>query len=133
MVEYVLGFCFTEDGKVLLMNKLRPEWQAGKVNGVGGKIEPFESSHDAMIREFWEETGVRIREWRSGFKISKAGWTMFVFSALVKEQFVTEMRDESTFWWEVGTLPENVIPNLHWIIPLLKDGITIGHSVTIEM
>ncbi len=39
MKLYVVGFMFTEDEKqVVLIEKKRPEWQAGKLNGVGGKI-----------------------------------------------------------------------------------------------
>ena len=57
-VEYVLGFMFNEaESKVLLVWKNRPAWQAGKLNGVGGKIEAGETPVQAMNREFAEETG----------------------------------------------------------------------------
>lgn len=57
-IEYVLGFMFNEDeSKVLLIMKNRPAWQAGKLNGVGGKIEAGETPIQAMEREFAEETG----------------------------------------------------------------------------
>jgi hypothetical protein len=51
--RYVVGFLF--DGlcqNVTLIKKTHPEWQKGKLNGVGGKIEPNETSTDAMRREF---------------------------------------------------------------------------------
>jgi 8-oxo-dGTP diphosphatase len=58
--KYVLGFAFSRDGEeIVLINKNRPEWQKGKLNGIGGKIEPEDNCpNDAMIREFKEETGV---------------------------------------------------------------------------
>lgn len=58
--KYVLGFAFDRNGdNLVLIEKQRPEWQAGKLNGIGGKIEPEDSSPNAaMIREFKEETGV---------------------------------------------------------------------------
>lgn len=57
-VEYVLGIMFSEDEKkVLTIWKNRPSWQAGKLNGIGGKIEAGESPLEAMHREFIEETG----------------------------------------------------------------------------
>lgn len=57
-VEYVLGFMFNlAESKVLLVWKNRPAWQAGKLNGVGGKIEEGETPIQAMNREFAEETG----------------------------------------------------------------------------
>ena len=43
MKKYTLGFIFTPAlDKVLLVHKISPEWQAGKINGVGGKIEEGE-------------------------------------------------------------------------------------------
>ncbi len=57
-VEYVLGFMFSPDEKkVLLIWKNRPSWQAGKLNGIGGKVNPGETPLEAMEREFIEETG----------------------------------------------------------------------------
>lgn len=58
--RYVLGFAFDLMGRVAMIKKARPEWQAGLFNGIGGKIEPGETSKEAMSREFLEETGVLI-------------------------------------------------------------------------
>ena len=55
---YVAGFLFSPDrSRVLLIRKNRPAWQAGKLNGLGGKIEPGETPPQAMRREFREEQG----------------------------------------------------------------------------
>ena len=62
---YVLGFMFSADlERVLLMRKNRPEFQAGQFNGLGGKIEGDETPLNAMIREFEEEAGQTITDWR---------------------------------------------------------------------
>lgn len=54
----MLGFAITR-GDVLLILKNRPDWQAGKLNGVGGKVEDYDlGPYAAMIREFYEETGI---------------------------------------------------------------------------
>ena len=60
MKKYVLGFAFTEGLEdVLLIQKNRPEWQAGLLNGIGGKIEDFDITPEvAMVREFIEECGI---------------------------------------------------------------------------
>jgi len=67
MKEYVLGFAFSKDKReIVLIEKQKPDWQKGKLNGVGGKVETIdETPYHAMIREFKEETGVSssIDEW----------------------------------------------------------------------
>jgi 8-oxo-dGTP diphosphatase len=62
--SYVLGFAFDEAKlMVVLIEKQKPEWQKGKLNGVGGKVEPYDKNmHCAMVREFYEETGLLTKE-----------------------------------------------------------------------
>lgn len=65
--QYCLGFLFDEDYRaVMLIRKARPDWQKGKLNGVGGHVEEGEEPLQAMAREFKEETGASIAEgtWR---------------------------------------------------------------------
>lgn len=67
VLEYVCGFMM-DDEWALLLRKARPDWQQGKLNGVGGKLEDQDRTaltnstfsngiHNAMVREFKEETG----------------------------------------------------------------------------
>lgn len=64
LIPYVLGFMFDDEMKhVLLIKKNRPEFQKGKLNGVGGTIEEGETPLQAMEREFKEETGVEGLTW----------------------------------------------------------------------
>jgi 8-oxo-dGTP diphosphatase len=64
-MDYVLGVIYDINrGYVLLIEKSKPDWQAGKLNGVGGKIEPGETPLEAMVRETDEETGLTVTEWR---------------------------------------------------------------------
>lgn len=75
-MNFVIGFAFTPDPlpytRVLMIRKIKPAWQAGKLNGIGGKIDQYvecpgpvgrngsrlETPIEAMVREFHEETGV---------------------------------------------------------------------------
>lgn len=61
IINYVCGFMFSLDMKrVALIEKLKPEFQKNKFNGIGGKIEEYDlDEYDSMIREFEEETGVK--------------------------------------------------------------------------
>lgn len=63
--EYVMGFAFDPYGAVALINKNRPDWQKGKWNGIGGHLEHNELAHEAMAREFQEETGMatKLDDW----------------------------------------------------------------------
>jgi len=54
---YTCGFLFWRD-EVLLVRKTRPDWQAGLLNGIGGKMERGEEPLPSMVREFREETGL---------------------------------------------------------------------------
>jgi 8-oxo-dGTP diphosphatase len=76
MIKYVVGFIFSFDGKdVLLIRKLHPEWQAGRLNGIGGSIKDNETSTDAMIRECKEETGLDL----------KTGWQEFLLCSDIEK------------------------------------------------
>lgn len=56
--KYVLGFAFDDLGRIALIHKVKPKWQEGLWNGIGGKVEGNELDVEAMVREFREETGV---------------------------------------------------------------------------
>lgn len=64
-VTYTAAFLFWRD-QVLLVQKNRPEWQAGLWNAIGGKVEDGETLEQANVREFGEETGLLLPgvEWR---------------------------------------------------------------------
>lgn len=55
----VFAFCGPD---VLLLRKAKPEWQAGLLNGVGGKLEEGETVFQCARREFTEETTVILPE-----------------------------------------------------------------------
>lgn len=123
MKAYTLGFIFNHDlSEVVLMHKNRPDWQVGKLNGVGGKIEPGEESVACIAREVLEETGVETQkaDWVYFGEIKADAWRVdlyaFVYFGNVDAFFTTT--DEQIEWFEVGNLPDNIIENLKWIIPL---------------
>lgn len=83
MKSYVLGFVFSRNhDKVVLIEKARPEWQAGRLNGVGGHIETDESPEQAMAREFREETLCEdTLDWEPFGRLRGDGWTVWLFHA----------------------------------------------------
>lgn len=56
-----MGFLFNKTrDKVLLIRKVKPEWQAGHLNAPCGHQEEGELPHNCCSREFFEETGIEV-------------------------------------------------------------------------
>jgi len=122
MQEYACGFLFSIDRqRVLLIRKRRPAWQAGKLNGVGGKLEAGESPLDAMIREFREEANLSINHWLHILTLTGADWRGHFFRAFGEIDEAKSVTDEQLEIHRVDSLPRDTIPNLHWMIPLMLD------------
>lgn len=124
--QYVVGFMFRRnDTEVALIRKEKPEWQKGRLNGVGGKVEADETSLRAMEREFYEETG-----WQGDIQ-----WNWFlnlVYPTAMIHFFVcskgddvvlTNVTDEQVAWFNVDEALDliGLLPNLRWLIPLALD------------
>ena len=55
--------CYIEkDGKILMLfrNKKKNDPCEGKWVGIGGKFEPGEDADSCVLREVWEETGLKL-------------------------------------------------------------------------
>lgn len=117
--SYVVGFLFSEDDKkVVLIRKDKPKWQAGLLNGVGGKIEAGESPHRAMIREFKEEAGLDIQLWKPIVKIYSDSYEVHFFMAKGDVTKVTSVTSEKVKVVDVLKLPKNVLWDVRWLVPL---------------
>ena len=57
----IVGAAIVVDGKVLGCERSEPAEVAGRWEFPGGKVEPGESDHDALVRECQEELAVDIR------------------------------------------------------------------------
>lgn len=118
--KYVVGFMFDEtESSVLLLQKNRPEWQRGLINGIGGRIEDDESALQAMRREFREEAGIDHLDWCEFCVLSDyRDWSIHFFSTTGRLGDAEQCTDESPIILPVSELPDNVIPNLRWLIPM---------------
>lgn len=117
---YVCGFIFNPTyDRVLLIRKNKPEWQKGHLNGIGGKIEINESVEDAMIRECYEESGLKIHQWEYLTELSGDDWILHFWHA--RTAFFDDaisMTDEKLEYYNAKEIPTDAIENLHWLIPL---------------
>lgn len=122
--QYVCGFLFSRDlTNVVLIRKLKPEWQRGKLNGVGGKIEPGETWLQAMGREFREEAGLVVAHWRLFHVERFLNGTVVHFCCAVGEPMrARTMTDEPVIVTDVraGITPFTAMYNLPYLIPMAQ-------------
>ncbi len=123
-MNYCVGFLFSVDRtKVVLIEKNRPEWQKGFLNGIGGKIEPNENLLKCMIREFEEETGLQILSWYLFSKLEVGDDIVYFFRAFNSNiNNVKTIESEIVGIYEVSKINElKIIDNLSWLIPMALD------------
>jgi 8-oxo-dGTP diphosphatase len=120
---FVLALLFGADRKqVVLMRRTRPAWQAGRVNGLGGRIKDGESAREAARREVREESGVDVAEWIEVLVWEDVEYRMHVVRAMSElARGARTMEDQEVFLADVDALPANVIDNLRWLVPLALD------------
>ncbi len=126
MTRYVLGFIFDASAeRVLLIEKQRPLWQAGKLNGIGGKIETKEKPVAAMVREAFEECHLfsKVHDWLPVATLKHVDWNIEVFTTAHTQNphLLQTKTDEFVSWVDLKKLPSNIVPNLLWLIPLSRD------------
>ena len=110
--------------------------QAGRLNGIGGHIEPGETPAQAMQREFREETGVAHGDWYNfGELVAAAGqdandpaeWRVHLFACFSSDVDAAEtVTDEGVGTFSVSSLnidnctvaDHAIMPNVSWLIPM---------------
>jgi 8-oxo-dGTP pyrophosphatase MutT (NUDIX family) len=113
---FVIGFAFNEaKTEVVLISKNRPEWQAGLLNAVGGKIEDNDTPEYAMQREFHEETGVVIAQhrWTQQAIMNFDSSDVYVLSATLSDSemsSVDSVTDEQVDIYDVNCMLTNAVP-----------------------
>jgi len=139
--NYVLGFMFDSYyRRVLLIAKNHPEWQKGRLNGIGGKIEDNESPMHAMEREFREETkGIfdspdRIHAWQLFGRLTSGASgheeEVWLFHAKISHPFdgresCIETNGEITHIVDMEQLPYliNVVSSVHYLVQMACNSI----------
>lgn len=115
--EMVLGYIFDKTtGKLILIIKNRPSYLAGKLNGIGGKIEPNETPVAAFIREVKEECNVDLTEddvkdvgcfTKMDFD-GEDSYIIYVYRAVIdfSKQDIKTMTDEEIGIYDQATIEE---------------------------
>lgn len=128
--ESVVGFMFASGtSDVLLIEKLKPVWMAGKLNGIGGTVREGEAPFEAMCLKFMEDTGRKTSavDWRMFCTIEGIDYIVYFFkSDVMTEEEIIASFDENSVG-EALTLglciamSNTIVPDLRWLIPLALD------------
>ena len=120
--RYCVGLMFSPGmGRVVLIRKNRPEWQVGKLNGVGGRLEGGESPLKGMVREFKEETGVRQENWNFFALLKFPNALMWCFWATGEAYYQAYTQTDEkieTFDVKEVMVCDEVVSNLPWLIQM---------------
>lgn len=131
-MNYVVGFAFNkEKTKLLLIKKTKPEWQAGLLNGIGGKIENYDfTPYHAMTREFFEESNIKTTKesWYQFAKLDSNYFELHCFVGFFDEDYLQtfeDMTEEKISLVNIQDLFEHqfkgCISNLKWLISICLD------------
>lgn len=96
---HCLGFAFNPSlDHLVVIRKNRPERFAGKLNGLGGKLEAGETAVQAMVREFREECGLVTCEdtWRYIGLLDCGDTRVACFAAVVEDALNARTQESET-------------------------------------
>jgi 8-oxo-dGTP diphosphatase len=116
--------------KILVVEKNKPEWQKGKYNLLGGKVEEGETPLQAAVRELKEESGLDPGEFDMPFfagKLEGDDYDIFCYKIGVEDDELKPQAGETEkvswqYWDSLATDPK-LIPNLKIVIPLMMMGV----------
>lgn len=126
--EYVVLLVFDESHEhIILIKKDRgPAMVVGHWNGLGGKIEDGETPQEAMSRETREEAGIAVdpRGIQMLCALEGNGYRVHFghtyLDNVVFASYATEETEEVRHF-PIDRLPDTIMHNLRWMIPLATD------------
>jgi hypothetical protein len=128
--RYVVGFAFNpSETRVALIQKLRaPEGAEDMIetlNGVGGEVLPREGYGQGMAREFFQEAGVVVADWRVFCIIDGPSYRLWCFRATLGRNEWRSLRcgdnsktDERLGRYRARNLPNNVFDDVRFLVAL---------------
>lgn len=121
--------CFIEkDGKFLMQLKNDKKFGGGRWNAPGGKTKENESIEQGVIREVFEETGLKIKNPKHSavlnfYNNQEFAWAVHVFSASDFDGEIKSSEEGELKWMDKDSLPYAQMweDDKHWV-PLIVDG-----------
>lgn len=125
------------DGKTLLARRFNTGWMDGKYSLIAGHLDGKEKVTDAMIREAYEEAGIKIakediRPLKVLHRMSTDQEYMDFFFIAEKWEGEPKIMEpekcDDMSWFPLSNLPENTLPHVKDVIEHYKDGIPFIES-----
>ena len=126
----------SKDNKVLLQRRANTGWNDGKWNLVGGHIEDEETLQECIVREAKEELGIEIDpkdtqivhciQYKSNRLTMQFYLTCFNWKGVPQiqpeiENGKTVYKADKLEWFDIGKLPEELIPTARQAIKAFFD------------
>ena len=126
-----------KDGKTLLSRRFNTGWMDGKYSLIAGHLDGGEKVSDAMIREAFEEGGIKVaKEDLKPVKVLHRydGEREYVDFFYITEKWEGEPtikepnKCDDMSWFPINNLPENTLPYIKNVIENYKDGVPFIES-----
>lgn len=126
------------DSKILLARRFKTGWMDGKYSLIAGHLDGNEGVFDAMLREAFEEAGIKIQ--KKDLKPVKVLHRMssdrmeymdFFFIAEKWEgepKIMEPNKCDDISWFPINDLPKNTLPHVREVIERYNDGIPFVES-----
>jgi 8-oxo-dGTP diphosphatase len=118
--------CFVTHGDEVLLLRGSPHkrlW-AGRLNGLGGHLEPGEDIQAALLREIEEEAGIEVHDVRLRCAVHVdvgdplQGVLFFVFTAVADSKATQPSREGELEWFPISALPTaEMVEDLPALLP----------------
>lgn len=137
MVRAAVYLVLIKDKKVLLSRRYKTGWMDGMYSLVAGHIDGNEPVGDSMIREAYEEAGIKIE--RNDLipnkvlhrKSDDCEYMDFFFTAKTwsgEPKIMEPNKCDNIAWFPVNNLPSNILPYVRNVIESLNDKVAFIES-----
>ncbi|GAB3772781.1 8-oxo-dGTP diphosphatase [Nocardioides ginsengisegetis] len=121
MTRLVVGAAIIRDDRVLAARRVTPPSAAGRWEFPGGKVEPWESTEEAIVREIQEELGcaITVDHWLEGEAKIANTHVLIVARATLADGEPTPAEHDLIRWLSLAELDD--VPWLDSDLPFLPE------------
>ena len=120
-IKKIATLCVLRNGSNLMLLKRLKEPNKDMYTPVGGKVEPFETPEEGVIRETFEETGIKVEKVKFCGILTetspvKYNWLSYVYVADIDAVTPPECNEGTLEWIAYEDLLNVPTPKTDWFI-----------------